>query len=152
MVLTFDLRTSRDCLEDLRGAIADFKKDPLNPRIARYCSIVAWSISDWVFEECAHRLEHKRRSDFQQDIKSQCPELGYLQDLGTSVKHMTISRYIPSLVEARMRGGAFSNAFSNAFDRGGLILSIRDGRHFWFDEVIQTALSFWDKYFNDLGL
>ena len=152
MLLTFDLQNSRDCLEDLRGAVGDLKKDPLNPRLARYSAIVAWSISDWVFEEHGNRLGFDGLPSFQEDIRRQCPELGYLQDLANSLKHRIITRYTPSLTEAYKKEGAFSTEFSRAFDIPGLMLAARDGTQLWFDDVIERALSFWDVYFGDKGI
>ncbi len=152
MPLTFDLQSSRDCLEDLRGTSSDFRKDPLNPRIARYGAVAAWSICDWIFEEYGSRLGYKSLTSLQEDVRGKCPELDYLQDLANSLKHKTITRYIPSLTEAYKRKGAFSNAFSRGFDVSGLMLTIQDGRQLWFENVIEDALSFWDRYFEDSGI
>lgn len=152
MPLTFDLKNSSDCLEDLRGANSDFKKDPLNPRIARYCAIVSWSMCDWVFEEHGSGLEYKDLASFQGYVKKQCPELCYLQDLSNSLKHKTITRYDTSLTEAYTHKGSFSSAFSRGFDISGLMLTIRDGSQLWFEDVIEEALSFWDRYFEDKGI
>ena len=150
--LTFDLQNSRDCLEDLRAAISDFKTNRLNPRQARYIAIVAWSISDWVFREHGNRLGYENLENFKKDIRSQCRELCYLQDLANSLKHRTISRYTPSLAKAHKHGGAFSQGFSRAFDLSRLMLTTRDGRELWFEDVIETALIFWDGYFRDKGV
>ena len=152
MPLAFDLQNSRDCLEDLRGAVSDFKKDPLNPRLARYSAILAWSICDWVFEEHGDRLGFNDLPSFQGDIKQRCPELDYLQDLANSLKHRTITRYTPSLTEAYQQEGAFSRAFSRGFDIPALMLTTQDGTQLWFDDVIEGTLSFWDVYFGGKGI
>ena len=152
MTLTFDLRNSRDCLEDLRGTVSDFKKDRLNPRIARYGAVVAWSICDWVFEEHGSCLGYKELTDLQKDIRKKCPELEYLQNLADSLKHKTITRYTPSLHKAYKKKGAFSQEFSRAFDISRLMLTVQDGSQLWFEDVIEEALAFWDGYFKDKGI
>ena len=152
MPLTFDLQNSRDCLEDLRGTVSDFKKDPLNPRIARYGAVVAWSICDWIFEEHGSRLGYKTLPKFQEDIRKKCPELEYLQNLANSLKHKTITRHTPSLRNADKHTGDFSQEFSRDFDISGLMLTVQDGRQLWFEDVIEEALAFWDGYFKDKGI
>lgn len=152
MLLTFHLENSRDCLEDLRDTISDFKKDPLNPRIARYGAIVAWSICDWVFKEHGSHLGYTELGKLQEDIRNACPKIEYLQNLADSLKHKTITRYIPSLHRAYKKKGAFSQGFSRGFDISGLMLEVHDGRELWFEDVIEEAFSFWDDYFKRNGI
>ena len=149
MPLTFDIQNSRDCMEDLRDTISDFKKDRLNPRIARYGAVVAWSICDWIFEEHGSQLGYTELKDLKEDIKEQSPELKYLQDLANSLRHKTITRYTPSLYRAYEKKGAFSQGFSRDFDISGLRLVVNDGRQLWFEDVIEEALSFWNDYFKN---
>ena len=154
MPLTFDLENSRDCLKDLRATISDFEKDPLNPRIARYGAIVAWSICDWVFEEHRSLLGYKEGEDpkFRENIKKKCPELEYLQDLANSLRHKTINRYTPSLYRAYKHKGGFSQEFSRGFDIDRLMLEVKGGRKLLFEDVIKKALSFWEGYFKRHGI
>ena len=60
--------------------------------------------------------------------------------------------YKPALEEAFERKGAFSNAFSRDFDVSGLMLATQDGRELWFEDLIEEVLSFWEKYFEDIGI
>ena len=48
-----------------------------------------------------------------------------------------------------MRHGAFSKAFSRAFDIGGLFLTLHDGSKVYFDDVADKVLNFWRRYYND---
>jgi hypothetical protein len=48
-----------------------------------------------------------------------------------------------------MKQGAFSTAFSRAFDIGGLFLTLHDGTKLYFDNVAEKVLSFWKNYFKD---
>ena len=152
MVLTFDLQNSRDCLDDLRETISDFKKDRLNPRIARYGAVVAWSICDWVFLERGLQLGYKNLTSLQIDVREKCPGLGYLQDLANSLKHKTITMYKPALEEAFERKGAFSSGFSRDLDVSGFMLATQDGRELWFEDVIEEVLSFWEEYLEGMGI
>lgn len=153
-IQNFDIQNSRDCLKDLRDTISDFKKDSLNPRIARYGAIVAWSICEWVFEEHGSRLGYKKKEldKLQEDIRNACPELEYLQDLANFLKHKTITKYTPSLYRAYKKKGAFSQGFSRDFDISSLMLELNDGRKLWFEDVIEKALSFWEEYFKKHGI
>ena len=150
MSLTFDLENSRDCLEDLRDTISDFKKDRLNPRIARYGAVVAWSICEWVFEEHGSRLGYRRKelNKLRADIRRASPELKYLQDLANSLKHRNPD-YTASLCSAYKHKGGFSQEFSRGFDISRLMLELNDGRQLCFEDVIEKALSFWDEYFKN---
>ena len=152
MVLTFDLHDSRDCLDDLRETVADFKKDRLNPRIAGYGAVVAWSICDWVFLERGPQLGYKNLTSLQIDAREKCPGLGYLQDLANSLKHKTITMYKPALDEAFERKGAFASGFSREFDTSGLMLATQDERELWYEHVIEEVLSFWEEYLEGIGL
>ena len=140
----FEIQNTGDCLDDLRATVSDLRKDPLNPRVARYGSIIAWSICDWVFKEHGSRLNINKLGTLQEYVKHQCPELAYLQDLGNSLKHRDITRYTPILIEAYEHKGPFSQHFSREFDKSRLHIKLQDGRILDFEEVIQEALSFWE--------
>ena len=153
MPLTFDIQNSRDCLEDLRNTISDFKKDRLNPRIARYGAIVAWSICDWVFKEHGPQLGYNKKelNKLRADIRKASPELKYLQDLANSLKHRNPD-YTASLCSAYKHKGGFSQDFSRDFDISRLMLEVKGGRKLWFEDVIEEAFSFWDDYFKKNGI
>ena len=69
---TFGLSSSTDFLEELRETVSDLNKDPVNPRLARYAAIVAWSMCDWVEVELRLPVQHSQ-------IKEQCAAPRYLQ-------------------------------------------------------------------------
>ena len=142
---TFGLSNSKDFLEELRGSISDLKKDPVNPRLARYAAIVAWAMCDWVRKDMGEQVKHEW-------IKEQCPALGYLQDLGNFFKHRELKSSKNSTLRAARRSGTFSRAFSRGFDIVRLELILEDGSNLWFEDVIQEALEFWERYFRETGL
>ena len=102
--------------------------------------------------EHGSRLGYKSLYRFQKDMRNQCRELCYLQDLANSLKHRTITNYRPSLIEAKKEAGAFSTAFSRGFNIPRLALTTRYGLELWFEDVIEAALLFWDGYFRDKGV
>lgn len=82
-------------------------------------------------------------------IESALPiEIGIIRDVCDGTKHLHLSK--PPHVQVSdsgMRQGAFSKAFSRAFDIGGLYLSLHDGSKLYFDNVADKVLSFWKDYF-----
>ena len=146
---TFGLSSSTDFLEELRQTVADLQDDPVNPRLARYAAIVAWSMCDWVKEELEPKMSLNR---LQNQCKAQCPELGYLQELGNLVKHRELRASTTITLREAHKTGAFSRAFSRGFDIVRLELVLEDGRKEMFEDVIQKALAFWDKFFQNKGL
>lgn len=142
---TFGLSTSTDFLEELRETVADLNNDPVNPRLARYAAIVAWSMCDWVETELARPVQHSQ-------FKEQCPALGYLQELANVFKHRKLRPRKAVTLAAAVKTGAFSRGFSRDFDIARLELHLEDGSKLWFEDVIQQALEFWDCFFRENGL
>ena len=142
---TFGLSDSADFLDELRGSISDLQKDPVNPRLARYAAIVAWAMCDWVQKDLGEQVKHAC-------IQKQCPALAYLHDLGNFFKHRQLNSPQKSTLRAAKRTGSFAREFSPEFDIVRLQLVLEDGTNLWFEDVIQEALEFWEKYFKDNGL
>ncbi len=142
---TFGLSSSADFLEELRETVSDLNKDPVNPRLARYAAIIAWSMCDWVEVELQQSVQHNQ-------IKEQCPALGYLQELANVFKHRKLRKPESAILTAAVNTGAFSREFSRGFDIVRLELILEDGSRLMFDDVIQEALEFWERYFQENGL
>ena len=114
------LSSSADFLGELRETVSDLNKDPVNPRLARYAAIVAWSMRDWVEIELGRQVQHDR-------IKERCPELGYLQELANVFKHRTLKSPKAVTLTAAVKTGSFSRGFSRGFDIARLELVLEDG-------------------------
>ena len=56
------------------------------------------------------------------------------------------------LPEARFKGGAFSRGFSRGFDISRLEIELLDGQRIMFNDVVDRAVGFWSKFFDDNGL
>ena len=146
MSLSFDLQNSGDCLREFQRKVADFKSDSLNTGKARDCAISAWHICDWVHKEHGLRLRYNKLSALHRDVKTSCPELGYLQDVANGRKHKLLA-YHPSVRKAYEHRGAFSGGFSRGFDISRLVLELAGGAEVDFEDVLEAALSFWVGFF-----
>ena len=154
MSLTFDIDNSRAFLEHFRTKVAEFNADDMNVGLALECANVGWSLCDWVFQELGTMAGFTNLGDFQEDVRANCIELAYLQDLAISYKHRKIKKYPPRLQAAKRHNGDFSPVdFSGEdFDVPGLKLEIEGGTTVWMDNVLEAALAYWDGYFARHGI
>ena len=151
MSLSFDLQSSGDCLREFERKVGDFKGDSLNTEKARDCAIAGWHICDWVHKEHGARLGYNPQLSLQNHVKTSCPELGYLQDVANSRKHKWLT-YTPSVSRAYEHEGAFSPGFSRGFDISRLMLELGGGAKVDFQDVLESALSFWVGFFKKHGV
>ncbi len=142
---TFGLSNCSDLLEELRGTVSDLKKDPVNPRLARYAAIVAWSMCDWVEVEKPKQIQKDK-------IEEKCPALKYMQDLANTFKHGEPWKPEHVKLSAAYRTGGFGRGFSRDFDIVRLELVLKDGSRLWFEDVIQEALDFWNSFLREENL
>ena len=142
-------------LEALRTAVKKFRHDDLNEDLARDCAGKAWHLGDHVFKvlnALGPNPPYAELSAFQNQVREDCPELAYLQDICNETKHAEITRYTPRIVEARLHGGAFSRAFSRGFHISRLEIELCGGETVSFNDVIDRALDYWSKFFDDHGI
>ena len=139
-------------LEALRIAVKKFRHDDLNEDLARDCAGKAWHLCDHVFKALAPNPPYAKLQALQKHVREGCPELAYLQDICTESKHAEITRYTPRIVEARLHGGAFSRAFSRGFDISRLEVELCGGEAVSFNDVIDRALDYWSRFFDDHGI
>lgn len=75
-------------------------------------------------------------------------EIEIIRDVCDGTKHLHLSKPPHKQVsDSGMKQGAFSKAFSRAFDIGGLYLTLHDGSKLYFDNVADKVLNFWKNYF-----
>ena len=105
-------------LEALKISVERFKDDDLNEDLARECACKAWHLCDHVSKAFGPNSPFASLRELQENARDVCPELAYLQDICIESKHGEIKTYVAHIKvkEARHRRGAFSNAFSRAFD------------------------------------
>jgi hypothetical protein len=76
-------------------------------------------------------------------------ESGIIRDVCDGTKHLHIDRSPHVQVSGSgMKQGAFSKAFSRAFNIGGLFLTLHDGSKVYFHNVADKVLRFCDSYFD----
>ena len=137
-------------LQAFRTAVEQFKRDELNQDLARDCAIKAWHLCDHAFKSDRVNSQFRNLKDLQAHVKRVCPELGYLQDICIESKHGEITRYEPQIDEARYHQGDFSrdDFDPDDFDVSRLVVEV-PGRTFSFNNVLERAVIFWSKFFEE---
>ena len=139
-------------LKALQAASERLKNDDLNKDLARDCAIKAWQLCDHVFNSPGLTSRFATLGGLQDHVKHTCPELAYLQDICNESKHGEISRYPARIAEARFQGGAYSRAYSRAYDISRLEIELPSGQTIFFNDVVDRAVDFWSKFFDDNGI
>ena len=139
-------------LKALKTASERFRNDDLNEDLARECAIKAWQLCDHVFNALGSTSRFATLGGLQDHVKHTCPELAYLHDICTESKHGKISRYTPRISEARCHGGDFSRDFSRDFNISCLEIKLPGGQTIVFNDVVDRAVEFWSKFFDDNGI
>ena len=153
MSRSFDL-DAPTALQALKIAVEKLKGDLLNEDLARECAIKAWQLCDHVCIALGPESQFPTLHGLQNQVRASCPELGYLQDICTEVKHGRISKYPPRIIEARHRPGDFSpdDFSSEDFDTSRLEIELPDGRTVLFSDAVDRAVVFWTQFFVDQGI
>ena len=147
---SFEIRTSKDLFLKLVREHERIMADLWSSDHAINFIITAHHLyKDWLKRELAEvdYLKVKTQVETVLTIES-----GVIRDVCDGTKHLHIDR--PPHVHVSnsgMKQGAFSKAFSRAFDIGGLFLTLHDGSILYFDNVADKVLSFWKKYFDHVG-
>lgn len=151
MTLSFDL-DAPSALLALKHAVERFKDDDLNQDLARDCALKAWHLCDHVYKALGANSRFPSLQKFQNHIRDVCPELAYLQDICVATKHGKITRYKPHINSARHHRGAFSRDFSRDFDISYLEIELVGGQTVFFLDVVDRAVEFWSRFFDDHGI
>src|SRR5690606_22305930 len=102
--------------------------------------------NDWLKRELTPSEYEKLKLEININIKV---EIGILRDICDGTKHLHLDRPHLQVRDSGVRHGAFSKAFSRAFDIGGLFLTLHDGSKLYFDNVAHKVVAFWRNYFED---
>jgi hypothetical protein len=145
---SFEIRISKDLFLKLVREHERIMADLWSSDHAINFSITAHHLyKDWLKRELAEvdYLKVKTQVETVLTIES-----GVLRDVCDGTKHLHIDR--PPHVQVSnsgMKQGAFSKAFSRAFDIGNLLLVLHDGSKIYFDNVADKVLRFWRDYFDN---
>ena len=141
-------------LEAFKAAAEKFKNDSLDDELARECACKAWHLCDHVFKSLGSNPQFATLRIFRDHVKKICPELGYLQDICTASKHGTISWYPPQIAEARYQDGDYSPVDFDPHDflTPRLEVKLLDGQMILVIDVVDRAVEFWSKFFDNNGI
>ena len=139
-------------LEELREEFERFRKDSLDKKLARECAMKVWHLCDHVFDGHGAILPFNGLDDFQEHVRNACPALAHLQVVCNATKHGENLRRTGRVRRAYRRGGAFSQAFSRAFDTSRLEIELTDGTTVDFEDAVEAAVAYWDGFFSRHGL
>ena len=142
---SFDIKDSKCLFKKLKREYHTFLSERSSSDYAINFSITANHLFEWSDSESDkdQKTELKnRRKEIEEDIQ-------IIRDITNGSKHKKITRYIPKLKKAKKHNGAFSSAFSRAFDITVLLVELSDGRELYFEDVAERVFDFWNKFFQD---
>ena len=143
---SFEIKTAKDLYLKLVREHERIMADLWSSDHAINFSITAHHLyRDWLKRELPDSDYLKLKGQ----IESILPiEIGIIRDVCDGTKHLHLSKPPHMQVgDSGIKQGAFSKAFSRAFDIGGLYLTLHDGSKLYFDNVADKVLSFWKNYF-----
>jgi hypothetical protein len=149
MNYSFDIKTSIDLYNELLKRVEEYNNDCMSSGNAVICAILCWHVIEWIYQEYNEQLtQYKSNREFQDSVKAKCVSLSYMQDIANGSKHRGITKYTPTVKNTESHIGAFSNAFSKAFDISCLKLSLEDNQFVYFDEEIEKSVNFIQQLLN----
>src|SRR5688572_7858128 len=95
--LSFDIKTSEDFFKKLQEDYSEFCIEKTSSRFALNCAMTAWHLTEWIYNEFNSQLSScfPKLTDFQTDIKKQCPSLQIMHDIANGTKHYLLTKHIP---------------------------------------------------------
>jgi len=144
--LSLDIKTSKDFFKKLLEDHKEFCSDKTSSRTALNCAMTAWHLSEWIYNEFNSQFPNETLSSFQDSIKKKCPSLQIMHDLANGTKHYLLTRHKPLIKDTRLHKGAYSNAFSRAFDISTLDIEKNDGTKIYFEDEIENVILFWKEF------
>ena len=141
-------------LEAFKNAVEKFKDDELNQDLARDCAIKAWHLCDHVSKAFGPNAPFARLRRLQAHAKGTCPELAYLQNICNESKHGARPHDRSGIDEAIFQDGDFSHLDFDPrdFSVPCLKIKVKDGPSVLFSDVVDHAVEFWAKFFDDNGI
>lgn len=143
---SFEIKTAKDLFLKLTREHERLMSDLHSPDYAINFSITAHHLfKDWLRRELSPDEFKTLETTIDINLRT---EMGIIRDVCDGSKHLHLTK--PPHLQVRdssIRRGAFSSAFSRAFDIGGLVVTLHDGAEIYFDSVADAVLAFWREYF-----
>ena len=145
---------ARSALEALKTSAERFKSDDLNEDLARDCACKAWHLCDHVFKALGPNSSFESLQKLQEHVRGVCPELAYQQDICIESKHGELTRYTPRIDEAKFQDGDFDprDFDPHDYDVARLEIKLAGGQTVLFSDIVDCAVTFWSKFFDDFGI
>lgn len=149
--LSFGVGSTRDLLVMLLEDYEDFKRDTTSSKCAIRCAMTSWHLADWSYKEFSATLalQYPTIKNYQNRLKTLCPDLEIMQDIANGSKHNQITLYQPKVERTEIHKGAFSSGFSRDFDTSSLDVHMKDGSKIYFEDIIEPVVTFWKNYLVD---
>ena len=145
---SFNIKSSSDFFKKFVEDYEEFVDNRTSSRLAINCAMTAWHLVDWTYKEFEALLK-PQFSDFrsyQDGLKSLCPDLKIMQDITNGTKHFAITQYESPIKTTSLHDGDFDDSFSRDFNIAMLEIEFQDGRTIYFEDVIDSVMSFWKQY------
>ena len=145
---------ARSALEALERCVGRFKRDETDGDLARDCALKAWHLCDHAFSALGPESKSTKLQEFQKDVKSECRELAWLQDICNESKHGKITRYPPTIKSARLHHGEFDHKEFDPreFNTDRLEVTLPGGETVAFSDIADRAVDYWASFFRDNGI
>lgn len=140
---SFDIVNSKDWFDKLEREYYEFLKDKTSSDRAINFSITAYHMNEWAKSELTESEKAQlalKRKTFQNDFN-------IIQDLANGTKHKVL-KYESAIKSTEHSRGAFSNAFSRAYNISTLNILMNSEEKIYFEDVAQNIYNFWKDYFN----
>lgn len=141
----FDINTSHDKLKLLTEDYGRLIADPLNISLAEKCCQDAWHLADWDLKEKQKISAGLTKEQYRIDLYNRCPEMRILHDLSNAMKHKSLDNPKTKIQKTNIHRGAFSSAFSKAFDISGLQVLFDNDKQIDVDDLVKLAIDYWTK-------
>ncbi|MEZ9392872.1 hypothetical protein AB4222_13310 [Vibrio splendidus] len=148
MSYSFDIKDSKDLYHEFKSRSEKYHADKMSSGNAVICAILSWHIVEWIYQEYGSSLkDFSTKRKFQDHVKLECPSLSYMQDIANGSKHRGITMYTPAVKETKSHKGAFSSAFSKAFDVSSLRIELENEVFVYFDDELDKVNSYLEGLF-----
>ena len=155
---SFGIQTAQDFVDNLvRPDLEAFRNRSLDPGAAIRVAVSLAHLVEWVFEERGSLdlskigvATPRSAQDLRDQIENKCSELRWLRDVSNGSKHCTITKYKPEVTGSAVAEWGQLNWGEFPADRPVFAISLRPGEYKNYEDVVDTAASFWKQLFSGL--
>ena len=155
---SFGIQTAQDFVDNVvRPDLDSFRRQPLDPGAAIRVAVSLAHLVEWVFEGRSS-LDLSRigaatttsAESLRSQIENMCPELRWMRDVSNGSKHSTITKYKPEVTGSAVAEWGQLSWGDFPADRPVLAIRLEQGEYKNYEDVVETAASFWRQLFAGL--